>query len=995
VRVERLVVDASAPSPDVPFGSADEWRVLLTHAGVPLAQFVLPDPGPTDDAVALLDRLVLRYAHAAVAQERLRSALRERLGAGEAPRAELSVSVVVCTRRRSRYLPDVLGAIAGLVPAPDEVIVVDNDPGDQDSRAVVEAAGARYVREDRRGLDNARNAGLRVAGGDLVAFTDDDCVPVPWWLRRLPELFANPRVGAVTGPAFAYSFTHPAQRRFEDSGGFSRGFDARRFDWTAVAPARASQAGAGANLIVRRAAVESIGEVFPPELDAGTATESGGDMYALYELLHAGWRVLYDPGTHVYHQHRESWDAMHRAFRGYGIGLSATLTKLLLRHRDPGTIPAWVWLARQYGQTLARRLAGSADALDVRIAWDYLSGGFQGTLAWRRALREAGNADGHLERRPAAVRAEAAIPAAGATVSVVIPTAGRPDVLARCLDALARQTLAPHETIVVDDRGGASVPDGVVLVRGAGAGAGAARNLGAARATGDLVLFMDDDLLAASDLVARHAAAHAAQPGGVVIGRAAPRPVEGNLVSRGARDWWEDHYVATEAAIAPTFADMLSGNMSIARSAFEDLGGFDERFGRLRREDWEFGVRVLGAGMGIRYEPRAVADHEFQLTTTSALDATEREGEGDALLAALHPVAVPSLRRLGPLSAARRVAGLLPMLPLLDTLERVGAVRTWWRLFGVARDLRYQAGRARGSTVTAPDAGVPRIDLASDAPIPPPAVGAPDVEVVHEGRTVARLTPADGRWTRDLADQIVDALPWPVLIDLIPPRDSSVPSGPSVTTITWPASTDAIAAAPTPLVAIVLASEPPPGDWAADAVALLGGARIDAVVGAGAGPGEPPPPAFLRTRGTERRPYRPLGQPPRYAVVRRDRFAAVGGFGDDAARLGPHAAVAELVERLLESGGTVAGLDLPAFDRPPSRAVRARIEIAHARARGGLIWQRAAGHGAAGMAQVARTDIVPLVARTVRGPGNAGRAYAAVQLAALVSAAPSARRRRG
>ena len=693
MRVERLVVDASAPAPDVAFGSADEWRVLLMHAGVPLAQFVLPDPGQTDDAPALVERLVLRYARAAVAQERLRQALRERLGADEPPRADLSVSVVVCTRRRSRYLPDVLGAIAALYPAPDEVIVVDNDPGDEDARAVIEATGARYVREDRRGLDNARNAGLRAARGDVVAFTDDDCVPVRWWLKRLPELFADPLVGAVTGPAFAYSFAHPAQRRFEDSGGFSRGFDARRFDWTGVAPARASQAGAGANMIVRRSAVEAIGEVFPPELDAGTVTESGGDMYALYELLHAGWRVLYDPGTHVYHQHRESWDAMHHAFRGYGIGLSATLTKLLLRHRDLATVPAWGWLARQYAQTLARRLAGSADPLDVRIAWDYLSGGFQGTLAWRRALREARGADARLEPRPVVRGDDDPAPDADAAVSVVIPTAGRPDVLARCLDALGRQTLAPHETIVVDDRGGASVPEGVVLVRGVGTGAGAARNLGAGRATGDLVLFMDDDLIAAPDLVARHAAAHAARPGGVVIGRAAPRPAERNLVSRGARDWWEDHYVATSAAIAPTFADMLSGNMSIARSDFDGLGGFDERFGRLRREDWEFGVRVIAAGMPVRYEPAAVADHEFQLTTASALDASEREGEGDALLATLHPEVAPSLRSVG---GRGRIAGRLPLLATLDGLERVGAVRMWWKLFGVARALRYAAGRERG-----------------------------------------------------------------------------------------------------------------------------------------------------------------------------------------------------------------------------------------------------------------------------------------------------------
>ena len=286
---------------------------------------------------------------------------------------------------------------------------------------------------------------------------------------------------------------------------------------------------------------------------------------------------------------------------------------------------------------------------------------------------------------------------------------------------------------------------------------------------------------------------------------------------------------------------------------------------------------------------------------------------------------------------------------------------------------------------------------------------------------MARLAPAGARWTGDLADKIVAALPWQAVTQLFagpaaperpdperrdPERpDPSAPVDPAPvdpapvdpepvdpTAVGWPGSASALAAAiadaPTPLVAIVLGPDLPPGGWAADAVALFGGARIDAVVGAGAAAGEPQPPAFLRTRRTERRPYRPLGQPPRYAVVRRDRFIAVGGFGDRAAGLGPHGAVAELVERLLDDGGTVAGLDLDAFDTPSSRAGRARTEFAHARARGGLNWRR-------GSASTLRTDLLPLLARTVRGPGNAGRAYAALQLAALVSAVPSARRHRG
>ena len=112
---------------------------------------------------------------------------RRRLGTPEEKWAPLTCSVVVCTHRRPQYVPDLLRALERLDPAPDEIVVVDNDPGELDCRAEVERGGSRYVREDRRGLDNARNTGLGAARGELVAFTDDDCVPAVTWLRKLPS----------------------------------------------------------------------------------------------------------------------------------------------------------------------------------------------------------------------------------------------------------------------------------------------------------------------------------------------------------------------------------------------------------------------------------------------------------------------------------------------------------------------------------------------------------------------------------------------------------------------------------------------------------------------------------------------------------------------------------------------------------------------------------------------------------------------------------------
>ncbi len=222
------------PSP-VDWEAAPLWRVIATADGVPCWAAWIPGPG------RLVDPGSFTEATLADAREHARElALTERferlLGISEVVGPARTVSVVVCTHRRPTYLPGLLDALTRLDPPPHEVIVVDNDPGDDGCEDLVAAYGARYVREDRRGLDRARTAGLRAATGELVAFTDDDCVPAPGWLARLDRHFADPTVHGVTGPAFAWEFETPSQLRFELEGGFNRGFRLRRFDWMTHPP---------------------------------------------------------------------------------------------------------------------------------------------------------------------------------------------------------------------------------------------------------------------------------------------------------------------------------------------------------------------------------------------------------------------------------------------------------------------------------------------------------------------------------------------------------------------------------------------------------------------------------------------------------------------------------------------------------------------------------------------------------------------------------------
>lgn len=118
----------------------------------------------------------------------------------------LKASVVVPTYNRAHVLSTCLRALAGqtLEQELHEIIVVDD--GSKDDTAKVCRAWAdtlphlRVHRQENRGPAAARNAGIRLAAGDLVVFTDDDCVPPPDWLARIVAAFdGDAGLGALGG----------------------------------------------------------------------------------------------------------------------------------------------------------------------------------------------------------------------------------------------------------------------------------------------------------------------------------------------------------------------------------------------------------------------------------------------------------------------------------------------------------------------------------------------------------------------------------------------------------------------------------------------------------------------------------------------------------------------------------------------------------------------------------------------------------------------------
>jgi glycosyltransferase involved in cell wall biosynthesis len=119
------------------------------------------------------------------------------------------VSIVVVTLERKDNLKKCLECLFNLDYPSErfEVIVVDGDSRDGTKGMIArDFPKVKFIVEKKKGLPYARNAGWKHAQGSFVAYTDDDCIVSPSWLRHLVNGFSSKEIGAVGGPVL---YLHP------------------------------------------------------------------------------------------------------------------------------------------------------------------------------------------------------------------------------------------------------------------------------------------------------------------------------------------------------------------------------------------------------------------------------------------------------------------------------------------------------------------------------------------------------------------------------------------------------------------------------------------------------------------------------------------------------------------------------------------------------------------------------------------------------------------
>jgi len=257
-----------------------------------------------------------------------------------------------------------------------------------------------------------------------------------------------------------------------------------------------------------------------------------------------------------------------------------------------------------------------------------------------------------------------------------MPTRGRRSRLPTVLAPLLDDPLIGEVVVVVDGSSDGSAewlreqavdqPRLVPLVRERCGGAQVARADGVARATGDVVLFLDDDVVADPGLAAGHQARHGPGGGKVVVGFMPVVLPEHRRPGQFATYLYADEYLKRCADYAADPEQILRtlwwGNVSMRRADAITVGLVSAGFGDFYHEDQDFGLRCLAAGLQGVFDRTLRAEHLHARSIDAFIRDARSQGAGRVVLHRRHPDLIGELHPADfaeglPLPAALLVRG--------------------------------------------------------------------------------------------------------------------------------------------------------------------------------------------------------------------------------------------------------------------------------------------------------------------------------------------------
>src|SRR6266850_5587494 len=241
------------------------------------------------------------------------------------------VSVVVCAYNAERTIDQCLASLA-VLNYPDYEVIVVNDGSRDRTLSIAEGYGfCRIISQSNQGLSVARNVGAEAATGEIVAYTDSDCVADPDWLSYLVAKMEASNLAACGGP----NFPPPEDRLVPAAVAVSPGGPTHVLISDEIA-----EHIAGCNMAFRREVLLQLGG-FDPIYRA-----AGDDVDICWRFQDAGYTIGFSPAAVVWHFRRNTVAAYCAQQRGYGKAEALVYSKHPFRFNLFGQAK---WLGRIYG----------------------------------------------------------------------------------------------------------------------------------------------------------------------------------------------------------------------------------------------------------------------------------------------------------------------------------------------------------------------------------------------------------------------------------------------------------------------------------------------------------------------------------------------------------------------------------------------------------------------------------------------------------------------
>jgi cellulose synthase/poly-beta-1,6-N-acetylglucosamine synthase-like glycosyltransferase len=227
--------------------------------------------------------------------------------------SEPLVSIIIPARNEERQLGNCLRSIAGLDYPRDRIEVIVADGLSVDATPHIAAAhGAIVIENPKQTVSPGRNIAYAIARGDLIAFTDADCVVDRKWLINSLKYFTDAEVGCVGGP----NLTPPDEGSFGRAVGFVFGrrlFSAGSVHARELPRVTEARSIPGCNALYRRDALEKVMPIDETLLTCD-------DTFLNRKILDIGYKLLYTPDVFVWHYRRSTPARLWRQMYRYAIG---------------------------------------------------------------------------------------------------------------------------------------------------------------------------------------------------------------------------------------------------------------------------------------------------------------------------------------------------------------------------------------------------------------------------------------------------------------------------------------------------------------------------------------------------------------------------------------------------------------------------------------------------------------------------------------------------